>query len=134
MTSGEWRPERLREARASLRDHGRPISQDRFARMVGVSKRTLERYESLGSPKPPKAAALAAIVEATGRPAEFFFGPTAAAEPDTLEQALAHMFALALEQRIRPLQERLDEVERQQAAEGWELRTGRRALTTRRAA
>lgn len=134
----DWLPERLREARGELRDHGRPVSQQQFAAMVGVSKRTLERYENLTDPQPPKPAALAAIVRVTGHPVEFFFTqdpagalPHGAGGPPTFEDALAQMFARAVEEATRPLQARLELLERQQEAEGWH---GTTLTTTRRAA
>lgn len=133
MTTGDWNPERLREARQALRDHGRPVSQERFAAQLGISKRTLERCESVGAPRPPKASVLARIVELTGRPAEFFFA-TAASEPDDFAHALAQMFTRALEERIRPLEETLEELVRQQQAEGWQTGAPRRHLTTARRA
>jgi transcriptional regulator with XRE-family HTH domain len=138
VTVGDWNPERLREARAQLRDHGRPISQGRFAELVGVSKRTLERNESLTAPVAPKADALARIVTVTGQPVEFFFGSDAdaptAAEAGSFELALAQMFTRALDTRIRPLEEEIEELKRQQAAEGWSAGATTRSLTTTRRA
>lgn len=64
-------PQRLKEARKALREHGREVSQDRFAELVGVSKRSPGRWENGESE--PRMAQLAQIAEVTGRPIGFFF-------------------------------------------------------------
>ncbi len=69
-------PERLKEARKALTEHGRSVSQERFAEMLGVSRRSPSRWEAGGIE--PRMAQLTRIAEVTGRPMGFFFD-----EPET---------------------------------------------------
>ena len=62
---------RLREAREELRDHGRKVSQERFAELVGCSRRSPSRWEN-GAAE-PRMRHLQAISQATGKPIEWFF-------------------------------------------------------------
>lgn len=82
-------PDRLKEARKALREHGREVSQDRFAEMIGVSGRSPGRWENGESE--PRMAQLARIAEVTGRPVGFFFDQDAFAqlgEPDMMADLL----------------------------------------------
>lgn len=84
-------PDRLREARKSLRDEGgREVSQDRFAELVGVSRRSPGRWENGESE--PRMAQLARIVAVTGRPIGFFFdeppAPTVVGKPEMMADLL----------------------------------------------
>lgn len=67
MFSGE----RLREARKGMIEHGRRVSQERFALLLGVSRRTPQRWE-MGATE-PTASNLARIAELTGKPLGFFY-------------------------------------------------------------
>jgi transcriptional regulator with XRE-family HTH domain len=67
MFSGQ----KLREARKDMREDGRRVSQERFAELVGVSRRTPLRWEQ--GEVEPRASHLTRIAEVTGKPIGFFF-------------------------------------------------------------
>lgn len=54
-----------------MQDHGRPVSQQRFAELAGYSKRTQERYET--GKCEPRQAHLQRIVELTEKSRDFYF-------------------------------------------------------------
>jgi transcriptional regulator with XRE-family HTH domain len=62
---------RLRQARKEMDDNGRKVSQERFAELVGVSRRTPLRWEQ--GEVEPRASHLTKIAEVTGKPIGFFF-------------------------------------------------------------
>jgi transcriptional regulator with XRE-family HTH domain len=66
-----FRPEKLREAREALQEHGRPVSQERFAELIGVSRRSPGRWENREAE--PRMAQLVRIAAVTGKPIGFFF-------------------------------------------------------------
>lgn len=79
----DFQPHRLREAREALTDRGRRVTQDRFAELVGVSKRSPGRWENGESE--PRMVQLTRISEVTGRSIGFFFGEPELTDP--LDQA-----------------------------------------------
>lgn len=54
-----------------MREHGRKVSQQRFAQLAGYSKRTQERYETGQSE--PRQSHLERIVALTGVTRDYFF-------------------------------------------------------------
>lgn len=61
---------KLRTAREQMREHGRKVSQERFAELIGVSRRSPGRWENGVSE--PRVHHLQAIARATGKPIDFF--------------------------------------------------------------
>lgn len=61
---------RLREARKAMREHGREVSQERFAELVGVSRRSPGRWEN--GEVEPRMEHLSRIADVTGKPIDFF--------------------------------------------------------------
>jgi transcriptional regulator with XRE-family HTH domain len=83
-------PTRLKQARTALREHGRTVSQDRFAEMIGVSKRSPGRWEN--GEAEPRMVQLARIAEVTGRPIGFFFDEqTTVSEPEVMADLLQRL-------------------------------------------
>lgn len=98
-------PERLKEARKALRDHGREMSQERFAELIGVSRRSPGRWENGESE--PRMVQLARISEVTGQPIGFFFdghtnGNGHVGEPDVVADLLDRL-AHGLQAQAREL-------------------------------
>lgn len=85
-----FNPGRLREARQALTEHGRPVSQERFAELLGVSRRSVERWETGSTPRERQ---MTAIARVTGRPEGFFF-----VGAGTLTQSDREVVAVALEE------------------------------------
>ncbi len=53
-------------------EHGRKVSQERFAELLGVSRRSPGRWEN--GEVEPRMQHLTRIADLTGKPIEFFFG------------------------------------------------------------
>lgn len=67
-----FQPKRLREAREAMREHGRPVSQERFAELLGVSRRSSGRWETGASA--PHLKQLTRIAELTDRSVAWLLG------------------------------------------------------------
>lgn len=79
--------DKLREARQAMLEHGRPVSQERLAELLGVSKRSVERWETGATPRRRQ---IEQIAEVTGKPEGFFFiGATALSVSDREVVAVA---------------------------------------------
>lgn len=102
-----FRPDRLREAREAMTERGRKLTQDGFADLVGVSKRSPGRWEN--GEAEPRMAQLVRISEITGLPVGFFFGE-ALDTTDPIEQA-RHEIAEAVEKISDGFSELADVVE-----------------------
>lgn len=117
MTPGYFSGERLRWAREQLSDHGRPVSQDRFAGMIGVSQRSIVRWER---GKPPRADVMPRIAEALGRDIAFFYGGDA--DEPGVAAAESQMTVLVRELARMVAADVIEEVKRiidQRLAESW---------------
>lgn len=97
---------KLKEAREALGKPHRPMTQERFAELIGVSKRSPGRWEN--GPTSPRMKQLVRISEATGRPIGWFFHDDSAnVIPHLgLAEALATMKAELLESLAEDLQAR----------------------------
>src|SRR4051794_23983706 len=107
-----FRPEKLREAREALHDHGRRVSQERFAELIGVSRRSPGRWEN--GEAEPRMAQLVRIADVTGRSVGFFFdvAPTELVrEPSGMVADLLDRVAEGLSDYAREIRERTGGVE-----------------------
>lgn len=86
-------PQRLRDAREALKEHGRKISQERFAELIGVSRRSPGRWEN--GEAEPRMTQLVKIALVTGRPVGFFFDDPAVSptvdEPELMATLLERL-------------------------------------------
>lgn len=56
-----------------MREHGRRVSQERFAELIGVSRRSPSRWEN--GEVEPRMEHLTRIADVTGKPIDFFVAP-----------------------------------------------------------
>jgi transcriptional regulator with XRE-family HTH domain len=95
-------PGRLKEARAAMREHGRSVSQERFAELIGVSRRSPQRWE--GGKVAPHMRQLSRISTVTGKPVEFFFeqrSPVASPDKSTADDDLEDRLSMTLDGFLR---------------------------------
>lgn len=77
--------QRLREAREGMREHGRKVSQERLAELLGVSRRSPGRWEN--GEVEPRMEHLTRISDVTGKPIEFFVSSEAGTPPAPFRDA-----------------------------------------------
>lgn len=116
MTTGSFSGDRLRWAREQLREHGRPVSQERLASRVGVSQRSIVRWEN---GQAPRSDVMPRLAEALARDVSFFYADGDAEQPGeaavqtqmaVLVRELARVVSDALLQEVRQIiDQRLEE-------------------------